>query len=244
MGTISPGVEGGILLTGDVYEPVLSFKEDGQSVVVKYENANIVHAGSRLSIFTDIIRLGEENLPPHDEGDFEPCHEPKIVTTGEHINIYDGGQASTITAFGDNTQISYEFFLDTQNVNNPLTMSNNMVLIGGGNSRLHVQDGYEYSNSTIINTGENAFISIAGMSEKNSNNLVVNTGCDVNVSVGSDSVVFSSESSTVFSLGKGSCAAILWHDGTRKRMKVVYEGEDGIQAGISYQVDQNGNIAM
>ncbi|MCW4590427.1 hypothetical protein NO263_07530 [Gluconacetobacter entanii] len=39
------------------------------------------------------------------------------------------------------------------------------------------------------------------------------------------------------SLGKGGCASLVWHDGTRNRFVNLYEGEDGIEAGVLYRIE-------
>ncbi|WP_222592977.1 hypothetical protein, partial [Acidomonas methanolica] len=40
----------------------------------------------------------------------------------------------------------------------------------------------------------------------------------------------------VVRLGPGGAASIAWHDGKRIRFTTIYEGEDGIEAGVLYRV--------
>ncbi|WP_102323895.1 hypothetical protein [Komagataeibacter saccharivorans] len=48
-------------------------------------------------------------------------------------------------------------------------------------------------------------------------------------------IVFAGLNGSV-SLGKGGAANLTWHDGTRDRFVHLYEGEDGIEAGVLYTV--------
>ncbi|WP_157212868.1 hypothetical protein [Komagataeibacter europaeus] len=62
-------------------------------------------------------------------------------------------------------------------------------------------------------------------------------------------IVCSGENTTVafagrhgsVSLGKGGAASLVWHDGNRNRFINIYEGEDGIEAGVLYAIE-NGKV--
>ncbi|MCE2579544.1 hypothetical protein LDL36_13795 [Komagataeibacter sp. FNDCR1] len=49
-------------------------------------------------------------------------------------------------------------------------------------------------------------------------------------------VVFAGLNGSVI-LGKGGAATLTWHDGTRDRFVYLYEGEDGIEAGVLYRIE-------
>jgi hypothetical protein len=59
---------------------------------------------------------------------------------------------------------------------------------------------------------------------------------------GEFSVAASSGMNARFKVGKNGCAAIAWHDGNRPRFAVAYDGENGIQAGVWYSVNESGEF--
>jgi hypothetical protein len=111
--------------------------------------------------------------------------------------------------------------------------SNNIAFSAGDHSSTTIG-----SSSTVFNSGDENYIYAIDQTDV----VAVTTGKNTNIELGVDSLILSSENLRAFSLGKDSCAAIVWHDGTRKRVKVVYESEDGIVANKLYKLDANGNV--
>lgn len=256
MGAIDGGLEGGILIAGETYGPVFIPQND-QHMVIKADFAKVYHTGNDSDIRTDVDRLAEE---VGSENLFEPCTEIQLVTGGEFVHITDAGCQSKLIGLGNETTVDYHLYADNLH-DEAKIMSENLAFMAGDNSRLTVSE-FSFKDSIAISLGERSDLTLIESSniegdytnniafsvgkesfiEIGNESIAVSLGKDSNVIVGNDSVVLSSENSTVFTLGEGSCASIAWHDGTRKRVKVVYEGEDGIQAGMSYKVDQNGNV--
>lgn len=59
---------------------------------------------------------------------------------------------------------------------------------------------------------------------------------------GDDSVVMAAGVRSIASAGKDGVIALTWHDGTRYRVTVGYVGEDGIEPGVAYCVDDAGKL--
>jgi hypothetical protein len=187
-------------------------------------------------------------------------HRSKLIALGNESkinygidvdNLYDEAKImSENLAFmvGDKSSVNVDEF----------SFKDSIAISLGFNSQLYLaQSSYpenDYSNNIAFSAGDRSSITIGSSSvvfnsgDENdidaeyTDVVAVTTGKNTNINLDTDSLIFSSENSTTFSIGIGSCASIAWHDGTRKRVKVVYEGEDGIQAGMSYKVDQNGNV--
>ncbi|MBS1101744.1 hypothetical protein JK202_01715, partial [Gluconobacter sp. Dm-62] len=59
---------------------------------------------------------------------------------------------------------------------------------------------------------------------------------------GNNAVVASAGRRTQVTLGESGCASLVWHDGKRSRFTPLYEGEDGIEAGVAYRLDDAGKV--
>lgn len=62
------------------------------------------------------------------------------------------------------------------------------------------------------------------------------------IATGDDSVVAAADVVCKIVLGEGGCAAIAYQDGDRTRFAVAYVGENGIEAGIAYTVNEKGEF--
>lgn len=134
---------------------------------------------------------------------------------------------------------------------------NNILLSTGKDTKLY--DGtvdyatYESKNNQFISTGLNTCI------QCKDNNVVYSSGEEANISVGNNNVIFSGgEGSEIvagvntilflvkkpdyFSVGSNSTVAIVWNDGTRDRIMVLYAGEGGIESGKHYKVSRRGEV--
>ncbi|QIY81474.1 hypothetical protein [Chromobacterium violaceum] len=54
---------------------------------------------------------------------------------------------------------------------------------------------------------------------------------------GKNAVVAAAATVREVMLGEGGCAAIAYHDGTRNRFALAYVGENGIEAGVKYRLN-------
>lgn len=57
---------------------------------------------------------------------------------------------------------------------------------------------------------------------------------------GKNAVVASAGRRTHVTLSEGGAASLVWYDGERHRFTNLYEGEDGIEAGVEYRLDDAG----
>ncbi|WP_162993427.1 hypothetical protein [Asaia bogorensis] len=57
---------------------------------------------------------------------------------------------------------------------------------------------------------------------------------------GKDAVVASAGLGAIVALGEGGCASLAWHDGKRTRFTQLYVGENGIEAGVVYRLNEAG----
>lgn len=253
MGDINSSLEGALLIAGEISGPVF-IPSETREITVKASFAEVFHSGPMVTIATDTTRLGEELCS---DKLFEPCGKILVVTGGSEADIRDAGCQSKIITLGEQSRVSYD--IDDDNISEDYkVMRENLVFMAGNGAQVDAGefdyidsvvmcaasanvylngrlDG-DYSNNKVVTVGENSSITVMNDS------VAANLGTDSTVNVGKNSVILSSESSMTFVLDVGSCAAIAWHDGTRKRIKVVYEGENGIVAGNYYKIDQNGNV--
>lgn len=57
---------------------------------------------------------------------------------------------------------------------------------------------------------------------------------------GKNAVIAAAGRRTHVTLSEGGAASLAWHDGKRARFTNLYEGEDGIEAGVEYRLDDAG----
>lgn len=263
MGNISGYVEGGYMLAGEVSGPHICTTDQG--VVIKATvDGPIINTGNNAGIYNDIECVIKEQEEDANGLFVSSSNDSNMIITGNDSSIETNGQANTVTSLGDGSVITYTYWHSFSEVS-PYSriMSENTTYVGGNKSELFAGHIFAFQDSVVMSTGDKNEISInvgEDPDAKSKNNKVVTSGIESLVwmesadsvavtlgensitEVGESSVIFASESSVKFKLGAGSCAAIAWHDGTRKRIKVVYEGENGILADTQYTIDQNGNV--
>ncbi|MBJ7223016.1 MULTISPECIES: protein YdhT [unclassified Brenneria] len=149
----------------------------------------------------------------------------QLVSSGFAVKISNTGQHCRIGSLGGRARISN---------------SGNSAKISGAGRGTHIANSgmRSYISGTgeatnIANAGDMCKIGLAAHESR-----IANTGDNVAIRVtGENAVVVSSGSLHTLVLGKGGCAALTYHDGARTRFLVVYEGENGITAGVKYRLN-------
>ncbi|MCL2892358.1 protein YdhT [Brenneria tiliae] len=149
----------------------------------------------------------------------------QLVSTGFAVKISNAGEHCRIGSLGGRARISN---------------SGNSAKISGAGRGTHVANSGMRSyisnagdGSTIANVGDMCKLGAAGDESR-----ISNSGDNVSITVtGGNAVVTSSGSVNTLVLGKGGCAALTYHDGERTRFLVVYEGENGVVAGVKYRLN-------
>ncbi|RLM20692.1 hypothetical protein BIY29_14750 [Brenneria alni] len=147
----------------------------------------------------------------------------QLASSGFAVKISNAGQHCRIGSLGGRARISN---------------SGNSAKISSAGRGSHISNSGMRSyissvgeSTTIANVGDMCKIGTSG-----NDNRIANTGNNVSISVtGENTVVTSSGLINTLVLGKGGCAALTYHDGVRTRFLVVYEGENGITAGVKYR---------
>lgn len=94
-------------------------------------------------------------------------------------------------------------------------------------------DGTQQASS-----GDRTRHSVTGRNPK-----IATSGIDAEImAIGDNSVVAAANSVSKIVLGEGGCASIAYHDGERTRFAVAYVGENGIEAGVAYEVSESGEF--
>ncbi|WP_058911146.1 hypothetical protein [Entomohabitans teleogrylli] len=228
MATVSGLIEGAFLIGGTPYQGV-ALATPNQNVVCKSSPVNLVHSGENAYIYDDIIGTSEER---EQAGGFYPGSGSMISSTGFDSTIY-AGNASRTSALNDNSAIDIGYMEEVHPDWDIITDSH--AYTAGYNARIHARENV--SDSTLVSAGVNSLVFDDG-----ENNVVVLLGENSSASPGENSLLFSAHASSLFSLEKNGAAAIAWFDGQRRRITVVYEGEDDILAGLTYYIDHNGQV--
>jgi hypothetical protein len=101
------------------------------------------------------------------------------------------------------------------------------ALIGSSGDHAHIGSGGYHAR--IGSSGDYAHIGSSG------------DYADI-ATTGRDAVVACARPVTCVTLGPNGCASVPWHDGKRWRIAVAYAGENGIEAGIAYTVNNRGEF--
>ncbi|ATA26291.1 hypothetical protein BIY26_02635 [Brenneria goodwinii] len=176
----------------------------------------------------------------------------KIALSGTYNFIGNSGENSGIASIGYACQlVSSGFAAKISNAGQHCrigSLGGRARISNSGNSAKISAAG---RGAHIANSGMRSYISGVGESMKIANagdmckiglcaqgGRIANTGDNVSITVtGENSVVTSSGRVNMLVLGKGGCAALSYHDGVRTRFLVVYEGENGITAGVKYRLN-------
>ncbi|MEQ4922715.1 protein YdhT [Proteus hauseri] len=181
-------------------------------------------------ISTSLALCGSNNIVAF-SGD-----ENSIANTGYGNQLMNTGFAGKVSNTGNQCRIG------SLGGRSRLCNSGNDVKIYASGNGVHIANSgmrnfitASQSRAKVTNTGDLAQINLAG-----ENSVAINTGdnCKITVS-GNNSICISTGSIHQFCLGKGGSAVIAYHDGERTRFKIFYEGEDGVEAGIHYYLDEN-----
>lgn len=137
----------------------------------------------------------------------------RVSSAGQNSRIGSSGLRSRIASAGNSTKISS-------------SGAASRIANAGMRSRI----GCVSERGRIANAGDLCRISAFA-----DDSLIANAGGDTCIiAPGNNCVITSTCALTYVVLGKNGCAAIPYHDGTRIRFAIAYEGENGIQAGIKY----------
>ncbi|WP_409308456.1 protein YdhT [Pectobacterium sp. B1J-3] len=149
----------------------------------------------------------------------------QLVSSGFAVRISNTGPQSRIGSLGGRSRIS--------NSGNSVKISSTGRGTCIANSGMRSYISSMGDATRIANAGDMCKIGITGH-----NNRLINSGDDVSINISGENVeLLSSGKVKTLILGKGGCAALTYHDGTRTRFLVVYEGENGITAGVKYRVN-------
>ncbi|MHA7848233.1 YdhT family protein [Serratia sp. D1N4] len=224
MSTVNSPIEGTTMIAGTLYGGV-AFSQNGQNIVGKSSPINIVHCGDNAMVYDDVVSTNDDVNFPNMGG--------KIATTGENSCI-TGGNASLTSALGFGSSIMLEYFFpDAEN----LTLTDAIAVTANTNGTIRTA-GY-VADSVLMAAGDASQIIDCG-----NNNILFSCGTDNNINSdgGRGTTIFAAKNPRYFTLNEQGVAAIAWHDGIRARVTVVYEGENGIEKGRMYRLDENGNI--
>lgn len=179
---------------------------------------------------TDLALCGSNNIVAF-SGD-----ENSIANTGYSNQLMNTGFAGKVCNTGNQCRIG------SLGGRSRICNSGNDVKIYASGNGVHIANSgirnfitASQSRAKVTNTGDLAQINVTGQ-----NSVAINTGdnCKVTVS-GDDSICISTGHLHQFCLGKGGSAVIAYHDGKRTRFNIFYEGENGIEAGVHYTLDEN-----
>ena len=154
----------------------------------------------------------------------------QLLSSGVGAKVGNTGQNSRISCSGDHARIG-----NTGNAVKISSAGRGTHIASSGRRNYLISQG---EATHVTNAGEGCHIHTLGAGTH-----IANSGDNVTLQVnGDDSVICSTGSVSHFTLGKGGCAALTYHDGTRLRFVTLYEGENGIQAGITYRLTPQGVI--
>lgn len=171
---------------------------------------------------------------------YYPVIDSIFINTGENTGIYSTGPKGTRNNIGISTasnsdvsmgfEKSYAITLGDES-RNSIYGENNISFNAGDNSFVSARE-----NNIIFNSGDDCSIYV------DSNNVILNSGENSKINAGKNTILFLLKNPEYFSVDSNSMIAIVWNDGTRDRIMVLYAGEGGIESGKFYKVAQNGQV--
>ncbi|MGO4743671.1 hypothetical protein ACGS9J_09695 [Serratia quinivorans] len=241
-------IEGTTLISGTLYGGIAS-TQNGQNVYLSSSPIKFAHTGDNAIIYDNIV--SNESGPPG-QGAIISC-------LGNSVSLFPGNESKSCTFGYESTiTISYIITENTEEIglNRPVTcslgdnttinvenyVSESVILSAGYQATINCQG----SHSTLISTGDDVKINNAGndsliMLTAKSRYIDMLTGKDSSTTY-QDSIMMAFVSPEIFILAENGAAVIAYHDGSRKRFVTVYAGEDGIEPGIEYTVNEQGNV--
>lgn len=224
MSSVNSPIEGTIMIAGTLYGGV-AFSQDNQNIVGKSSPVNIVHCGNNAMVYDDVVSATGDVDFPNIGG--------RIATTGENSYI-TGGNESLTSALGSSSSIMLGYlYPDVEQ----LTLTQAVAVTANTNGTIKTE-GY-VDNSVLMAAGDTSQII-----DRGNNNVLFSSGADNTIQSdgGSGAVIFTAKNPRYFTLNEQGVAAITWHDGIRTRVTVIYEGENGIEKGEMYRLDENGSV--
>lgn len=157
-----------------------------------------------------------------------------IGNAGDHCQIASSGNAARISNAGQNSRIGSSGTRSRiSNAGNSVKLSSSGEGTRIANAGMRGRIGCAGQREKIANAGDLCKISAFG-----DESVITNAGNDAMLSaLGNHSAIVSAGQVTYFVLGKGGCAVMPYHDGDRTRFITAYEGENGIQAGVKYTLN-------
>lgn len=234
--------------------------KDKQSANIYGPNMTVITSGDGVGIATDaesgtdalIVATGKDaqfyvsaKAVVHSSGDSSNAYvqsdeesEPVIdgaafhfSGTGAEITTNNGVKNATVILSGDGSQI---------NDVSPFDSRNTFVLTG--------DESFAYSyyvSSTIMATGNGTNIIMGQIHEEHPDikgGVAMLSGTDCYLVVAPETVGFCAHNPVSVTLREGGAVAIGWNDGTRERVSVFYEGENGIEADVEYTMNVQGQL--
>lgn len=231
MANVSGLIEGAMLIGGQSEGVAISVPHG--RVVCKSSPINVVHSGYQGSVYGDVVISPEEMAGG--DGEFYPTPDGGwISVTGYGSSIY-AGNGVRASALGDESEVNLDYI--TQPAEGMRDISACHAFTSGYSSRINASENVK--TSMLVATGDQSTINALDTTD----NVAFVAGANSQVYLGSDSVLFAAQS-PFFVLGENGAAAIAWHDGNRKRITVVYAGENGIEAGVDYYLDEHGQVVQ
>lgn len=156
----------------------------------------------------------------------------QLISTGFAAKLGNTGQNSRLSAQGDRSRIA-----NSGNAAKISSAGRGTCITNSGRRCYLSSTG---ASTRLVNAGDGAHLHTLG-----DNTHITNSGDSVVLQVnGDNSVICSSGSLNAFTLGKGGCAALAYHDGQRLRFVTLYEGENGICAGVTYRLNEQGSLEV
>lgn len=241
-----------------IYLPV-----ENTSVRVYERDTTIISSGDKFSVSTDTetqLAFSANVLSSGDNAEFD------IVTTD--CIVHSSGSAASLVADADVDDgklidgAGFYFSGDEAQAVFKGEVQKAVVVMGGRDSKINdLSDPYDVNKMFIIEDDSSAYsASPANMIISTGNNSEVGMGSFIEdypatrpgiifvggennrVTVGEKAVGYCAAKPEYIEFLKGSAAAINWNDGTRERISVFYEGENGIEAGVKYIMNTRGQL--
>lgn len=154
----------------------------------------------------------------------------QLVSSSFAAKMSNTGQNCRLSALGDRARIA-----NCGNATKISSAGRGTHITSSGRRNYLASQG---ASTRVANAGDGTHIHTQGAGSR-----ITNSGDNVTLQAcGADSVFCSSGSVQQFTLGVGGCAALCYHDGKRLRFVTVYEGENGIVAGVPYRLTEHGKI--
>ena len=146
------------------------------------------------------------------EGENNSGYSARIGSSGDSAQIGSSGDSARIGSSGYSAQI--------------------------GSSGYSARIGSSGDSARIGSSGDSARIGSSGYSAR-----IGSSGDSAQITAsGKNSVVACAGSVKRIVLGEGGCVAVPWHDGERTRFAVAYVGENNIEAGTPYYLNDEGQF--